>query len=600
MEIPSFPHLPLTSDVDTMSSTATDLDNMDVQRQYKLSSRWENSDTQWEEEHSTSKLFESSRIKALADERDAVQKKTFTKWMNSHLARVLCRVTDMYVDLRDGCALTKLLEVLSGEQLVLDKTLEIGQIIARYETLASALLEWIEQTIALISNQRFANSLTGVQQQLQAFTAYCTVEKPLKFEEKGNLEVLLFTIQSKLRANNQKLYLPHEGKLISDINRAWERLERAEHEREVALRNELIRQEKLEQLAHRFDHKAAMRETWLNENHRLISQVICNRVHHVNSCLEELHRLALCRRTELDGSRCLWAFFQEMEEVESWIHEKDQVISSANCGKDLNSATILLSKHKNLMGELVVHFSLLTQTITKGEQILAQKHFGTGNIQERILEVRVQWKTLDELAVLRQQRLQEALSFFQFKADTDDLEMWLQDAYRIVSSDDFGHDEYSTQSLAKKHRGLLEDIGQHRQLVQGLRSQAMSLAPEYLELDEVQSRVSEVEALYSEVKEVAGLRRQWLQDALAVYRMFSEVNACEHWIDEKEQWLNSMDIPDTLEDLELVQQRFESLDQEMNSMLVRVVEVNELVQQLVENGHPSATEVQGCQDHLNS
>lgn len=36
---------------------------------------------------------------------------------------------------------------------------------------------------------------------------------------------------------------------------------------------ELIRQEKLEQLARRFDRKAAMRETWLSENQRLVSQV---------------------------------------------------------------------------------------------------------------------------------------------------------------------------------------------------------------------------------------------------------------------------------------------------------------------------------------
>lgn len=40
-----------------------------------------------------------------------------------------------------------------------------------------------------------------------------------RFQDKGNLEVLLFTIQSKLRANNQKLYVPHDGKLISDINK---------------------------------------------------------------------------------------------------------------------------------------------------------------------------------------------------------------------------------------------------------------------------------------------------------------------------------------------------------------------------------------------
>uniref|UniRef100_A0A8C6Z289 Calponin-homology (CH) domain-containing protein n=1 Tax=Nothoprocta perdicaria TaxID=30464 RepID=A0A8C6Z289_NOTPE len=53
-----------------------------------------------------------------ADERDAVQKKTFTKWVNSHLARASCRVSDLYADLRDGYVLTRLLEVLSGEQLV--------------------------------------------------------------------------------------------------------------------------------------------------------------------------------------------------------------------------------------------------------------------------------------------------------------------------------------------------------------------------------------------------------------------------------------------------------------------------------------------------
>lgn len=54
---------------------------------------------------------------------------------------------------------------------------------------------------------------------------------------------------------------------------AWESLEEAEYRRELALRNELIRQEKLEQLARRFDRKAAMRETWLNENQRLVAQV---------------------------------------------------------------------------------------------------------------------------------------------------------------------------------------------------------------------------------------------------------------------------------------------------------------------------------------
>lgn len=66
---------------------------------------------------------------------------------------------------------------------------------------------------------------------------------------------------------------------IHFLFKAWERLEKAEHERGVALRKELIRQEKLELLAQRFDHKTTMRQAWLNENQRLVSQVNHNSVY---------------------------------------------------------------------------------------------------------------------------------------------------------------------------------------------------------------------------------------------------------------------------------------------------------------------------------
>ncbi|XP_060545217.1 dystonin isoform X13 [Pantherophis guttatus] len=53
----------------------------------------------------------------IADERDKVQKKTFTKWINQHLLKVRKHVNDLYEDLRDGHNLISLLEVLSGDTL---------------------------------------------------------------------------------------------------------------------------------------------------------------------------------------------------------------------------------------------------------------------------------------------------------------------------------------------------------------------------------------------------------------------------------------------------------------------------------------------------
>ncbi|KAL1454879.1 hypothetical protein WDU94_009009 [Cyamophila willieti] len=67
------------------------------------------------------------------DERDAIQKKTFTKWVNKHLKKTytclhVCsdpecccannrHVNDLFLDLQDGLNLISLLEVLSGERL---------------------------------------------------------------------------------------------------------------------------------------------------------------------------------------------------------------------------------------------------------------------------------------------------------------------------------------------------------------------------------------------------------------------------------------------------------------------------------------------------
>uniref|UniRef100_H0VE73 Spectrin beta chain n=1 Tax=Cavia porcellus TaxID=10141 RepID=H0VE73_CAVPO len=941
-----------------------------------LVARWDSPDRGWEREPpaastAAASLFECSRIKALADEREAVQKKTFTKWVNSHLARVGCHIADLYSDLRDGFVLTRLLEVLSGEQLpkptrgrmrihslenvdkalqflkeqrvhlenvgshdivdgnhrltlglvwtiilrfqiqvikietednretrsakdalllwcqmktagypevniqnfttswrdglafnalihrhrpdlvdfsklaksnanynlqkafrtaeqhlglarlldpedvnmeapdeksiityvvsfyhyfskmkalavegkrigkVLDQVLEVGKIIERYEELAAELLAWIHRTIALISNQKFANSLSGVQQQLQAFTAYCTLEKPVKFQEKGNLEVLLFSIQSKLRACNRRLFVPREGCGIWDIDKAWGQLEKAEHEREAALRAELIRQEKLELLAQRFDHKVVMRESWLNENQRLVSQdnfgyelpaveaamkkheaieadtaayeervqgvaelaqalaaegyydarrvaaqrdsvlrqwalltglvgarrsrleqnlalqkvfqemvymvdwmeemqaqllsrecgqhlvevddllqkhglleadisaqservealnaaalrfsqlqgyqpcdpqVICNRVNHVHGCLAELQEQAARRRAELEASRSLWALLQELEEAESWARDKERLLEAAGGSgaagaaggaHDLSSTARLLAQHKILQGELGGRRALLQQALRRGEELTAAGgSVGAGaetmqlaGLAERAASARRRWQRLEEAAARRERRLQEARALHQFGADLDALLDWLRDAYRLAAAGDFGHDEASSRRLARQHRALTGEVEAHRGPVGGLRRQLAALGgasgagPLVVTL---QVRVVEAEQLFAEVTEVAALRRQWLRDALAVYRMFGEVHACELWIGEKEQWLLAMRVPDSLDDVEVVQHRFESLDQEMNSLMGRVLDVNHTVQELVKGGHPSSDEVRSCQDHLNS
>lgn len=58
-------------------------------------------------------------MQRLQDEQEIVQKRTFTKWINSHLAKRKppMVVDDLFEDMKDGIKLLALLEVLSGQKL---------------------------------------------------------------------------------------------------------------------------------------------------------------------------------------------------------------------------------------------------------------------------------------------------------------------------------------------------------------------------------------------------------------------------------------------------------------------------------------------------
>ncbi|NWW97860.1 SPTB1 protein, partial [Caloenas nicobarica] len=934
----------------TMTS-ANDYEQLELQQQYsRINVRWDASDDELDNDNSSARLFERSRIKALADEREAVQKKTFTKWVNSHLARVTCRISDLYMDLRDGRVLIKLLEVLSGELLpkptkgrmrihclenvdkalqflkeqrvhlenmgshdivdgnhrlvlgliwtiilrfqiqdiivetqegretrsardalllwcqmktagyphvnvtnftsswkdglafnalihrhrpelvdfqnltksnarhnlehafsvaerhlgitplldpedvftenpdeksiityvvafyhyfskmkvlevegrrlgkVIEHAKETERMIEGYGGLASELLTWIEQTIISLNSRSFANSLAGVQHQLQAFSTYRTVEKPPKFQEKGNLEVLLFTIQSRMRANNQRVYTPHEGRLVSDINRAWEQLEKAEHERELALRNELIRQEKLEQLARRFDRKAAMREAWLSENQRLVAQdnfgqdmpaveaakkkheaietdtaaykervqaieavarelevegyhdiqritrrkenilrlweqllellaarrqrlemnlvlqhlfqemlhcidwmdevkvqlespesgkhlleaeellqthrllerdmalqaektraisaaalrfadaegyrpcdpkIIRDRVSHLELCRRELQALAARRRAVLEQSRSLWTCLWELDEAEAWIKEQEQLYSALDFGKDLPGVLQLQRRHAAFEAELRSRGGRLERALAAGEGLAAVGGPAARGLRERGAAVRALWAQLEELAAFRRRGLSQAQGFFQFQAEAEELAEGLRDARRRAGAEELGQDESRTRVLLRQHQELLEELAAAQVQLDALARQAEGFPAELRAGPEAQSRLATLRELHAEAAAMAERRGRQLHDALDLYTVFGESDACHLWMGAKETWLGQREVPQALEDLDVAQHRLDGLEQEMATVATQIAAVNQAAEGLLASGHPRSPQVRQCQEQLN-
>lgn len=74
---------------------------------------------------------------------------------------------------------------------------------------------------------------------------------------------------------------------------------------------------------------------------------------------------------------------------EGWIREKEQILSSEDHGKDLTGALRLLSQHKAFEDEMSGRAAHLQQTIKQGDELVADNHFGSEKIKERIQDIQV-------------------------------------------------------------------------------------------------------------------------------------------------------------------------------------------------------------------
>lgn len=136
------------------------------------------------------------------------------------------------------------------------------RLMEEYERSASDLLDWIVQTTPWLENRTTDNTLSGAQRKLEEFRRYRQREKPPRVEQKALLETNFNTLQTKLRLNNRPAYIPSRGKEVVDIVNAWKGLQTAERGFEEWLLSEMMRLERLEHLAKKFNHKCDIHESW--------------------------------------------------------------------------------------------------------------------------------------------------------------------------------------------------------------------------------------------------------------------------------------------------------------------------------------------------
>ena len=320
-------------------------------------------------------------------------------------------------------------------------------------------------------------------------------------------------------------------------------------------------------------------------------EIIADRQRQLTEALEQLKKLAELRNKRLHESRQLWQFYWDMADTEGWIREKEQLMSSPDLGHDLTSIGLLQAKHRTMEDELASRHAHLNEELQVGRNLIAAKNFGAPKIAERIEDIEEKWKSLQALSDYRRKRIAETVDFYQFFADADDVDTWMLDTLRLVTSEDIGHDEASALSLVKKHKKITDELDEYRTVIDSLHAQAEALSPLDSDSPEVVGRLASIDRRYHELLDMAEIRKQRLLDALALYRLFNEADSVDQWITEKEKLLHTMVATEDIEEVEILKARFDTFDEEMGANQDKVAVVSQLASQLVSNEHPNSAEV---------
>ncbi|VIO98093.1 probable spectrin beta chain, putative [Brugia malayi] len=499
-----------------------------------------------------------------------------------------------------------------------------------YEALCSELLLWIQQTITMLNDRKFPNSLKGIQDQLLAFKNYRTVEKPPKYKEKGELEALFFTIQTKRKAMGRKPYVPPAGLFMHDIESAWALLDHSENDRQLALMMELRRQERLELMAQKFERKAGLRDAWLREMSSVLQDFDLGRnIAQVEASLKKQQAIAAdilprenrfkslsfmaaelskenyhdsdkirirerelldkwsqllaaleARRRALLSLSDLMGLLRDIDTLLLEIRALEPQFRSRDVGKHLLGVQDLLGKQEILEAQLNSQGELLKNVTSHALDYIRGKGEQYDVLQRKLDNVSGLYESVVQLCQQRRITLYRARDLYRFIQDHEEEMSWLQEKEDLCISLLKNRDLSATAQLRRTFKNLETEMEGHWQRAKGVIAAGERLIANGQNKEDIQTRIYNLHAKWEQLRKVIEAVGRWLREAEQAHQYFQDANEAESWIREKMPLVKSSDYGRDEQASESLLSRHMRLEEEIQAYRADIVRLEEMAREL--------------------
>ena len=171
------------------------------------------------------------------------------------------------------------------------------------------------------------------------------------------------------------------------------------------------------------------------------------RLQNLETKWQELKNLSLARSDRLEESLIFQQFLANLEEENSWIAEKNKLLSDDNYGNSIAAVQGFLKKDAIFENDYQIHKERYNDLVFTGQSLIAEKNFYEPQIEEKLEQLLKKFESLNQLAQERKQKLIDNFDYLQFLWKADVVECWIAEKEAQAQADDFGRDLSSVSTL---------------------------------------------------------------------------------------------------------------------------------------------------------
>jgi len=276
------------------------------------------------------------------------------------------------------------------------------------------------------------------------------------------------------------------------------------------------------------------------------------------------------RKNNLEDSRRYQYFKRDADELESWINEKLQTASDESY-KDPTNLQAKIQKHQAFEAEVAAHANAIDVLDETGKEMIADEHFASETIKERLEELHRLWALLLSKLSDKGTKLQQALKLVQFMRECREVMFWINDKDAFVSSEEFGSDLEHVEVLQKKFDEFLKDLQNHEDKVAEVNNLAEGLVAEgHPEEDTIRHKQKEVNEAWQRLRQLSLLRQDRLFGAHEIQRFNRDADETISWIQEKDVILSTDDNGRDLASVQALQRKHEGVERDLAALEEKV------------------------------